>query len=169
MLRWQSSGDARFEATQGQLNSPVLHRPQNHSIWPNEVEMYIGIAELFRIISLTIPVVNRPPLLWMISIVVPRLFLYCCYVVVEEPNLRIVLLCTCTIRCNKSNSDSDSKDVQQTTLGHLWRPLFITVNNQHAMFSATAPDCSWGDTVLCWAVLYCINCVFVPSQISTDG
>ena len=87
--------------------------------------------------------------------------------VVEEPNLRIVLLCTCTIRCNKSNSDSEG--VQQTTLGHFGRALFITVNNQHNMFSATARACSWGDAVLCWGVLCCINGGFVPLQISTDG
>ena len=36
-------------------------------------------------------------------------FLYCCcYVAVEEPSLRILLLCTRTIRCTKSNSGCDS-------------------------------------------------------------
>ena len=36
------------------------------------------------------------------------LYFYCyCYVAVEEPSLRKVLLCTCTIRCNKSHSDSE--------------------------------------------------------------
>ena len=32
----------------------------------------------------------------------------CCYVAVEEPSLRIVLVCT--IRCDKSHSDSDSAE-----------------------------------------------------------
>ena len=32
----------------------------------------------------------------------------CCYVPAKEPNLYILLLCSCIIRCNKSNSDSDT-------------------------------------------------------------
>ena len=42
---------------------------------------------------------------------------YCCgYLAVEEPRLRIVLLCTCTTRCNKSHSDSDPDYVKTRSL-----------------------------------------------------
>jgi hypothetical protein len=37
----------------------------------------------------------------------------CVYGTVEEPNLTILLLCICTIRCNKINSDSESETDRQ--------------------------------------------------------
>ena len=45
----------------------------------------------------------------------------CCSVAVVEPSLRPLLLCTCTIRCNKYNSDSDSSAANQRQLG-AWLP-----------------------------------------------
>ena len=39
----------------------------------------------------------------------PSALWYCCdYMAVEEPSLIILLLCICTIRCNESNSDTDT-------------------------------------------------------------
>ena len=38
----------------------------------------------------------------------------CCYVPVEEPSLRTLLLFTCIIRCNKINSESDSRPALYT-------------------------------------------------------